>query len=128
MEGGKENSSEIDLLDEEEEEELEKALEMEFDFSPMLEEVKLNDPEITDGIQLLWAPEPFNTKSGKMRRAYDIPLVNTWFKERCPKDYPIKVRVSYQKLLKVWILNSLHKRKPKPINKRSLFKNLAATA
>ena len=62
-----------------------------------------------------------------MRRCYDVPLLNSWFKERCPQGYPVKVRVSYQKLLKVWILNSLHRRKPKTINKRSLFKAFAAT-
>jgi hypothetical protein len=33
----------------------------------------------------------------------------------------VKVRVSYQKLLKVWVLNELHHRPPKAQSKRSLF-------
>ena len=28
------------------------------------------------GISLLWAPRPFNLRSGRMRRACDVPLVN----------------------------------------------------
>jgi hypothetical protein len=46
-------------------------------------------------------------EAAKTRRVYDIPFVNSWFKERCPQGYPVKVRVSYQKLLKIWILNSV---------------------
>ena len=30
--------------------------------------------------------------------------------EHCPTAYPVKVRVSYQKLLKNYILNQLHRR------------------
>ena len=48
-----------------------------------------------------------------MRRCFDITLVSPWFKEKCPSTYPVKVRVSYQKLLKNWILNALHKHTPK---------------
>jgi pre-mRNA-processing factor 8 len=43
-----------------------------------------------------------------MRRACDVPLVNQWFMEHCPTSYPVKVRVSYQKLLKNYVLNQLH--------------------
>jgi pre-mRNA-processing factor 8 len=32
------------------------------------------------------------------------------------------VRVSYQKLLKYYVLNALHHRPPKPQKKRSLFR------
>jgi pre-mRNA-processing factor 8 len=123
MEETKKFGSEMDLF---EEEELEN-LEVEFDFKPILDEVPLCNQSTSDGIALYWAPEPFNQKSGMTRRVYDVPLVNSWFKERCPQGYPVKVRVSYQKLLKVWILNSLHKRKPKTLNKRSLLKAFAST-
>ena len=30
------------------------------------------------GIGLLWAPRPFNLRSGRSRRAVDVPLVKTW--------------------------------------------------
>jgi pre-mRNA-processing factor 8 len=37
---------------------------------------------------------------------------------------PVKVRVSYQKLLKTFVLNKLHHRPPKNQKRRSLFKEL----
>lgn len=40
---------------------------------------------------------------------------------------PVKVRVSYQKLLKNLVLNKLHHRKPKSQSKKNLFKALKAT-
>ncbi len=83
------------------------------DFEFILENEELNNRTITNGISLLWAPLPFDQKCGKMRRCFDITLVSPWFKEKCPSAYPVKVRVSYQKLLKNWILNALHKHKPK---------------
>lgn len=94
---------------------------------PMLEEDSLFTENTVNGINLYWAPHPFNKRSGRTRRNYDIPLVNAWFKERCPQGYPVKVRVSYQKLLKCWVLNKLHHRPPKAIKKRSLFKAFAGT-
>ena len=40
------------------------------------------------------------------------------YHEHCPPDHPVKVRVSYQKLLKVFVLNSLKHRPPKALKKR----------
>lgn len=89
------------------------------------------------------------------RRAIDVPLVNQWFHEHVPPEYPVKVccllttlsiclfnvatycllicsaqvRVSYQKLLKFWVLNEIHRRpktKTKAKNK-SLLKALKST-
>jgi pre-mRNA-processing factor 8 len=62
-----------------------------------------------------------------MKRAYDISLISHWYKERCPTGYPVKVRVSYQKLLKSWVLNSLHKKQPKSQKKRNLLKSFTST-
>lgn len=97
------------------------------DFQCILEDQPLDDRTKTNGIALLWAPAPFDQKCGYMRRSFDIPLVAPWFKERCPQNYPVKVRVSYQKLLKHWILNALHKRAPKAQTKKSLFKAFEST-
>jgi pre-mRNA-processing factor 8 len=80
-----------------------------------------------NGIALVFAPRPFNMRSGQMRRVIDIPLVNGWFHEHCPPNYPVKVRVSYQKLLKCFVLNQLHKRPPKGLKRKSLFKAGAYT-
>ncbi|KAG7544223.1 PROCN domain [Arabidopsis thaliana x Arabidopsis arenosa] len=79
------------------------------------------------GISLLFAPRPFVMRSGRTRRAEDIPLVSEWFKEHCPPAYPVKVRVSYQKLLKCYMVNELHHRPPKAQKKKHLFSYLAAT-
>jgi len=83
------------------------------DFGAILEDLPLSAKEISNGIALYWAPRPFSQRSGRTRRAYDVTLVSSWFKEKCPAGYPVKVRVSYQKLIKCWVLNSLHHRKPK---------------
>lgn len=56
-----------------------------------------------------------------------MPLINNWFYEHCPPNNPVKVRVSYQKLLKMYVLNRLHHRHPKNLKKKSLFKALKAT-
>ena len=92
------------------------------DIEPVIAEEPLCNQDTTNAIALLWAPSPFNQRSGKMRRCYDIALVSAWFKEQCPQGFPVKVRVSYQKLLKTWVLNSLHHKKPQTKKKRSLFK------
>uniref|UniRef100_A0A2P2MF85 MPN domain-containing protein n=1 Tax=Rhizophora mucronata TaxID=61149 RepID=A0A2P2MF85_RHIMU len=94
---------------------------------PLLQETQLYTDTTAAGISLLLAPRPFNMRSGRMRRAEDIPLVSEWYKEHCPPTYPVKVRVSYQKLLKCFVLNELHHRPPKAQKKKHLFRSLAAT-
>ncbi len=47
--------------------------------------------------------------------------------EHCPANLPVKVRVSYQKLLKNYVLNALHHRPPKALKKRYLFRSFKAT-
>lgn len=94
---------------------------------PLLKDTEIYTDTTAAGISLLFAPRPFNMRSGRMRRAEDIPLVSDWFKEHCPPSYPVKVRVSYQKLLKCFVLNELHHRPPKAQKKKHLFRSLAAT-
>ena len=55
---------------------------------PMLAEAPLSSDMTAAGIALLWAPRPFNLRSGRTRRAVDVPLVNTWFHEHCPQARP----------------------------------------
>ncbi|KAI3836686.1 hypothetical protein MKW92_024921 [Papaver armeniacum] len=85
---------------------------------PLLQNTQLYTDTTAAGISLLFAPRPFNMRSGRMRRAEDIPLVSEWYKEHCPPSYPVKVRVSYQKLLKCFVLNELHHRPPKAQKKK----------
>ena len=58
---------------------------------PMLEELPLYTDSTASGISLYWAPRPFNLRQGTMRRAIDVPLVNSWFHEHCPPNHPVKV-------------------------------------
>ena len=97
---------------------------------PMLENLPLFGPNTASGISLFFAATPFNCRSGAMRRVLDIPLVRTWYEERAPPNLPVKVRVSYQKLLKNWVLNhtgGTARSAASTGNKGSLLKALAAT-
>lgn len=103
----------------------------EFQLPEEAEAFLADQPLYTDntanGIALYWAPHPFDKRSGRTRRAQDVPLVKSWYLEHCPPGMPVKVRVSYQKLLKCFILNELHHRPPKALNKKYLFRQLLAT-
>lgn len=94
---------------------------------PFMAEEELYTKETSSAIALWWAPFPFDRRSGKMVRAQDVPLVKQWYLEHCPQGQPVKVRVSYQKLLKSYVLNELHKKRPKAQNKQNLMKSLKST-
>uniref|UniRef100_A0A8C9LIC4 Pre-mRNA-processing-splicing factor 8 n=1 Tax=Piliocolobus tephrosceles TaxID=591936 RepID=A0A8C9LIC4_9PRIM len=94
---------------------------------PLLHNHPLYTERTINGIQLYHAPYPFNKKCGYTRRGLDIPLVQSWFKEHISAKYPVKVRVSYQKLLKCWVLNHLHSKKPKSMKKKYLFRIFKST-
>jgi len=99
------------------------------DVVPFLKGRPLSTPNTGPGISLYSAPFPFNTRSGRTRRTIDIPLIGHWMRDRVSRDlnYPTKVRVSYQKLLKAWVVNQLHSKPDKPKSKRTLFKSLKST-
>ena len=59
---------------------------------PLLKDYDLYTENTTNGIALLFAPRPFNLRSGYTRSCIDVPLVNTWFHEHCPSGYPVKAR------------------------------------
>ncbi|KAJ9092119.1 Pre-mRNA-processing-splicing factor 8 [Naganishia friedmannii] len=107
----------------EEDEEFELSEEIE----PFLTEEELSNDNTADAIALYWAPYPYDKRSGRTRRAQDIPLVKNFYMEHCPPNQPVKIRVSYQKLLKCYVLNALHHRPPKAMGKRNLFKSLKNT-
>jgi len=95
--------------------------------SPLLGELPLYTPNTTHGIGLYFAPRPFNLRAGHTRRAQDVPLIKRWYQEHCPPGMPVKVRVSYQKLLKNWVLNELHSRPPSGSTKKYLMRSLKGT-
>lgn len=96
---------------------------------PFLSEAPLSTPQTSAGVALYAAPHPFNMRSGRTRRTIDIPLIGHWLRDRVSRElnYPTKVRVSYQKLLKAWVINQLHSKPHKPKTKRALFKSLKST-
>ncbi|OJD12977.1 pre-mRNA-processing-splicing factor 8 [Emergomyces pasteurianus Ep9510] len=94
---------------------------------PFLADEELYTSETASAIALWWAPYPFDRRSGKMVRAHDVPLVKQWYLEHCPQGQPVKVRVSYQKLLKTYVLNELHRKKPKAQSKQNLLRTLKGT-
>lgn len=96
---------------------------------PFLADEELAPENTADAIEIWWAPYPFNRRSGKMVRAQDVPLIKQWYLEHPPAhlNTPVKVRVSYQKLLKTYILNELHKKQPKSQNRQDLLKSLKQT-
>ena len=50
---------------------------------PFLTSTPLYTDNTANGIALLWAPRPFNLRSGHTRRALDVPLVKTWYVHAC---------------------------------------------
>ena len=96
---------------------------------PLLSDAPISTRNTSPGVALYFAPYPFNTRSGRTRRTIDVPLIGHWHRDRVSRDlnYPTKVRVSYQKLLKAWVINQLHSRPHKSKNKRALFKSLKST-
>ncbi|KAI1144207.1 pre-mRNA processing splicing factor 8 [Hypoxylon sp. FL0543] len=105
----------------------EEAFELPAGVEPFLADEELYTEDTSSAIALWWAPFPFNRRSGRMVRAQDVPLVKQWYLEHCPPKQPVKVRVSYQKLLKTYVLNELHKKKPKALNRQSLLRSLKQT-
>ena len=94
--------------------------------SHFLSEEPLFHENTVDAYSLLHSTYPFNKRSGRMKRMIDIPLVKRFYREHCPRNFPTKVKVSYQKLLKVG-LNELHKKERPPKMKRSLLRSLKMT-
>lgn len=94
---------------------------------PFLADEELYNDDTASAIELWWAPFPFDRRSGRMVRAQDVPLIKQWYLEHCPPKQPVKVRVSYQKMLKTYVLNELHKKKPKALQRQNLLRTLKAT-
>ncbi|EKJ71151.1 hypothetical protein FPSE_08657 [Fusarium pseudograminearum CS3096] len=106
----------------------EDAFELPVGVEPFLADEDIENDDTSSAVDLWWAPYPFDRRSGRMVRAQDVPLVKQWYLEHPPSDRPpVKVRVSYQKLLKNFVLNELHKKKPKAQNKQNLMRSLKQT-
>ncbi|KAK0546006.1 pre-mRNA-splicing factor 8 [Tilletia horrida] len=103
------------------------AFELPEGVEPFLEEEPVSNDLTADAIALWWAPHPYSRRSGRTVRVIDVPLIQGWYLQRCPPEQVVKTRVSYQKLLKRYVLNALHSRPPKPVARKSLFRQLKST-
>ena len=97
------------------------------EFEILLGDEKLVLPDTKDAIALYHAPFPFNRRSGKTLRAQDVALVKKWYLQKPESELPIKVRISYQKLLKNYVLNELKTSRPSNVSKKNLLKSLRST-
>lgn len=103
------------------------AFELPAAVEPFLADEDLAPEDASSAIELWWAPFPFDRRSGRMVRAQDVPLVKQWYLEHCKDKLAVKVRVSYQKMLKTYVLNELHKKKPKALQRQDLLRTLKQT-
>jgi hypothetical protein len=53
---------------------------------PILSSFPLYTDHTANGIALLWAPRPYNMRSGRTRRCVDVPLVKNWYKVWSSKE------------------------------------------
>ncbi|GAV48190.1 hypothetical protein ZYGR_0I04870 [Zygosaccharomyces rouxii] len=97
------------------------------DFTALMTNEELELPETKDAFDLYHSPHPFNKNSGRMVRAQDVTLVKNWYLQRSDQDFPLKTRVSYQRLLKSHVFNELKTRKPADVKKVKLLKSLRNT-
>jgi pre-mRNA-processing factor 8 len=77
------------------------------DYVPLLGSLRIRNVEGNYALSLLHASDEFTCKRGRTRRSYDCALLKSWFVERIPLSLPVKVRISYQKLLKGNVANHL---------------------
>lgn len=94
---------------------------------PLLKNYEIVSLTIFDGFYLIWAQKPFDVYLSNKRRSFDIPIIKKWYLFRTPSGLPVKVRVSYQKLLKYFVLNEIHKKMIKLNTKSNLLIALDVT-
>ncbi|QLQ77845.1 hypothetical protein HG537_0A00920 [Torulaspora globosa] len=94
---------------------------------PAMADEELVLPDSKDAFGLFFSPFPFNKNSGKMVRAQDVPLIKNWYLQHPDEEYPIKTRVSHQKLLKTYVLNELKAKNGTNTRKIKLLKDFRNT-
>nr|BAS01665.1 splicing factor PRP8 [Lotharella vacuolata] len=82
-------------------------LKLKKNFKILFEELFLYNKNTLHAINLMWASNPFDNRNVNKKRILDISFSNSWFSEHCPVEFPIKVRISHQKLLKRYVLNKI---------------------
>ena len=88
------------------------SLDLPESFTPFLEDEDLEPNKDTyQSFELYWSSSSFNSRTGSMKRAEDVPLIKNWYLNHPPSDERVKVKISHQKLLKTHVINELKKEK-----------------
>mmetsp|Transcript_44709 Transcript_44709/g.74621 ORF Transcript_44709/g.74621 Transcript_44709/m.74621 type:complete len:2266 (+) Transcript_44709:990-7787(+) len=88
-------------------------------FKFLFDFLKLYNRNTSKALNLSYAPLPFSNQHPEIKRILDITITRSWYLVHCPLEFPKKVRVSYQKLLKKYIMNK--------ITKKSIQKNSSSS-
>jgi len=96
-------------------------------FKPIFNFLKLYNKNTIKAYTLLHASYPFFHKNILINRVIDIPLVKSWYLLHCPLNFPSKVRISYQKLLKRFVINKMLKKSRRLPDKSNLIKTFQST-
>lgn len=111
--------------------EVEEALANDLDMpalTPFWDEVSMpSDDEIRQGLNLFTQPNGFTSLRGGMTRPQDVCLIDQWYRSRCPEEHPIKVKKSYQRLLKQHVKKELRIAKDRRIARRQAVREAYAT-
>lgn len=96
--------------------------------SAMLSAVPLYGERTGAALDMFHAGPPFQSRTGRLRRAVDVAAGRTWVRDRLSVDAPLKVRGAHARILKTWVGNEARHAPPGvPRVRRSLFRALAAT-
>ncbi|KAH9601384.1 PRO8NT domain [Trypanosoma melophagium] len=108
---------EVNNMDFEKEEEqkgatTEEELELPYNFIPFLEEFPLEDVDTKQAMTLAFAPPPYNSFEGGMKRRIDIPVAEHWSQDPpnlLTTDTRDKILRSYTQLLKHHVAKNLRR-------------------
>lgn len=97
------------------------------DFSPFADEEPLETENIKAAVELYWAPPSFSNRSGRTIRAQDVTIMKDWYLLPPSSDDRVKVKTSYQRLLKGTIINDLQNKRLHEVHRPKLLKVLKRT-
>ena len=65
------------------------------EIQPYLSGAPLYTDNTAPGLQLLWAPRPFNMRTAHTRRTIDVPLIKGWDMEHAPAGQPVLLLLTH---------------------------------
>jgi len=105
-----------------------KALLLPTNFKNLFHELPFYSELLNDALELIVAPKPFDDRKLLSKRMLDVTIEKTWYLEHCPINYPLKIRISYQQLLKHYVLRESKKKGLTSVKKVSVIKIFSESA